>query len=67
MNDGIEGPELIDLIGNVPCLGNAGEIPNDYRFCRGKLVLSLIRPLLASSMQYHAVALFNQKPRCHKT
>ena len=27
MNDGIEGPKLIDLIGNVPCLGNAGEIP----------------------------------------
>src|ERR1700678_3134049 len=67
MNDGIEGPELIDLIGDVPCLGNAGEIPNDYRFCCGKFVLSLIRTLLASSMQYHAVALFNQKPCGHKT
>jgi hypothetical protein len=67
MNNGIEGSELIDLVGNVSCLGNAGEVPDDYRFCCGKFVLSLIRPLLASSMQYHLVALFNQKPRGRKT
>src|SRR5580658_900277 len=67
MNDGIEGSELIDLIGNVSCLGNAGEVPDNRRFCCGKFILSLIRALLASSMQYHAVALFNQKLRGHKT
>src|ERR1700722_9573042 len=65
MNDGIEGSELIDLIGNVSCLGHAGEVPNDYRLCCGKFILSLIRALLASSVQYNAVALFNQKLRGH--
>src|SRR5580698_1117658 len=65
MNDGIEGSKLIDLIGNVSCLGNAGEVPNNHRLCYGKSILSLIRALLASSMQYHAVALFNQKLRGH--
>jgi hypothetical protein len=49
------------LIGNMPCLGNAGEVPDNDRFCCGKFSVSLIRALLASSMQYHAVALFNQK------
>src|ERR1700683_2724702 len=61
MNDGIEGSEFVDLIGNVSCLGNAGEVPDDYRFCCGKFILSLIGPLLALSMQYHAAALFYQK------
>jgi hypothetical protein len=59
MNDGIEGSELIDLIRNLFCLRNAGEVPDDYRFRCWKFILSLIRPLSASSMQYHAVALFN--------
>jgi hypothetical protein len=67
MNDGIEGSEIIDLIGDVSCLGNAGEVPDDYRFCCGKFVLSLPRPLLSSSMQYHAVALFNQELCGRKT
>ena len=67
MNDGIEGSEFIDLISNVSCLGNAGEVPNDYRFCCGKFVLSLIRPLLISSMQYHPVGLLNQKLCGRKT
>ena len=59
MNDGIEDPELIDLIGNVSCLSNAGEIPDHYFLCFGKFFLSLIRPLLISSMQYNTVALLN--------
>jgi hypothetical protein len=67
MKDSIEGSESIDLIGNVSRLGNAGEIPDDYRFCCGKFVLSLIRPLLASSMQDHAVTLFNQQLCGRKT
>src|SRR6202046_5277598 len=31
MNDGIEGSELIDLIGNVSCLGNAWWGPDNHR------------------------------------
>jgi hypothetical protein len=66
MNDGIEGPELIDLIGNVSCLSNAGEIPDRYGLCFGKLLVSFIRPLLVSSMQYNTVALLNQELRSHE-
>jgi hypothetical protein len=36
MNDGVKGSELIDLVGNMLCLGNAGKVPDDYRFCRGE-------------------------------
>jgi hypothetical protein len=62
----IEGSELIDLIGNVSCLSNAGEVPDHYFLCVGKFSLSLIRPLLVSSMQYNTVALLNQELRGHE-
>ena len=66
MNHRIEGSELIDLIGNVSCLSNAGEVPDHYFLCFGKFFLSLIRPLLVSSMQYNTVALLNQELRGHE-
>jgi hypothetical protein len=66
MNHGIERSELINLIGNVPCLGDAGEVSNKDRFCCGQLVLRLFRPLLATSMQHHPVPLFNKKLRGRK-
>ena len=66
MNNRIEGSELIDLIGNVSCLSNAGEVPDRYFLCFGKFFLSLIRPLLVSSMQYNTVALLNQELRGHE-
>jgi hypothetical protein len=66
MNYRIEGSELIDLIGNVSCLSDTGEIPNRYGLCFGKLLVSFIRPLLVSSMQYDIVALLNQELRGHE-
>jgi hypothetical protein len=45
VNDGIEAAEFIDLLGDTSRLGNAGQVPDDYRFCCGKFVLSLVRPL----------------------
>jgi hypothetical protein len=55
------------LVGNASCLCNAREVPNNHRLCCGELPPSLIRPPLVSSMQYHAVALFNKKPPGRKT
>jgi len=66
MNYCIEGSEMIDLIGNVSCLSDTGEVPNRYRLCFGKFLVSLIHPLLVSSMQCNAVALVNQKLRGHE-
>ena len=66
MNHCIEGSELVDLIGKVSCLSNAGEVPDNYFLCFEKFFLSLIRPLLVSSMQYNTVALLNQELRGHE-